>query len=352
MNYIGYLLLVLISITACTSFDTQKTNKTQFYYDENSRVNALIVPPDLTLPNYNDSADIDKLIFDTKDILLVGSDDITVAREGSYRYLIVNKEPVAIWQSIIDFFKQQKFNIVKKEERIGLLETNYLKRNLKAPAAELNIIRSSLQKALGTSNVLPVVDKYIVRLEKNAGNTEIYLSASSMEEINASGDDNTTWRLRARDAQQESAMIYRLMVFLGGNKVKAQQSIDNAQDNNELVVSINTTDTGDTTLRFVLDKEQVWRYIGWALDDINVGIDDKDLKEGAYYINLTDNNNKGFFFGIFDSSDQSYQLLVRQLDYEDTEVSLNYLTDDENNQEFNKSFLTKIANALNSKNAK
>ncbi len=361
MTYIKILtyLLVVFLLASCSSAkESVKTNKTKFYYNENKQVNALVVPPDLTIPNFDTTTDnINKLIVKTEDVLLVSSSDVIVKRNGSYRYLLVNKKPKKIWPAIENFFKQQKFSIVEQKPNIGILKTNYLKRNIKVPEQELNIIRASLQKALGTSYVLPVVDRYTVRLEKNNNSTEVYLSINSLEEINtnpnAADDGNTIWRLRKRDKEQEIAMLYQLMVFLSGNTIKSKDYIINAIDNSKIDVSIITTDANNTILKFIENKEQVWRYIGWALDNNNVSIEDKDLKEGAYYINITDKHRtkskiSGILYNLFDSSsdDKTYQLLVRQLDYAHTEVSLNYLSDDKIDNNLRKQFLTKLVNTL------
>ena len=348
--------LTIFVLTSCSSTQEDvKKEKIEFYYNENSSVNSLVVPPDLTVPNIINQDNINELIIATKDNLLVKTNDITIKRNGSYRYLLINQKPEKIWPAVETFFKQQKFSIAEYKPNIGILKTNYLKRNIKVPEQELNIIRASLQAALGTSYVLPVVDKYIVRIERNNNNTELYLSLNSLEEININPDstesENTVWRLKDRNKEQEIAMLYKLMLFLGGNAIKSKDDIINTLDNGKIDVEIVTLKANNTILKFKKTKEQVWRYIGWVLDNNNINIEDKDLKEGAYYINISGKYtdvSKGILNKFFDSdNDKIYQLLVRQLDYEHTEVSLNSLSNDKIDNNLRKQFLSKLANTFN-----
>ena len=55
---------------------------------------------------------------------------------------------------------------------------------------------------------------------------------------------------------------------------------------NEVIASVETSDNGYASLIFSHDKEQSWRYLGWALDELSIDIEDRDSIEGSYFINV------------------------------------------------------------------
>ena len=65
---------------------------------------------------------------------------------------------------------------------------------------------------------------------------------------------------------------------------------------------------------FQYNKKQAWSYLGWALDELDVDIEDRDVINGSYFINIT--KDKGFFSKLLStvSPAQTYQLVVKQLD--------------------------------------
>ena len=79
-------------------------------------------------------------------------------------------------------------------------------------------------------------------------------------------------------------------------------------------MSVIKSESGYATLVFKYNKKQAWSYLGWALDELDVDIEDRDVIEGSYFINIT--KDKGFFSKLLSaaSSSQTYQLIVKQLD--------------------------------------
>ena len=60
------------------------------------------------------------------------------------------------------------------------------------------------------------------------------------------------------------------------------------------------SESGYATLIFPYDKKQSWSYLGWALDELGVDVDDRDLIEGSYFIKA--NPKKGFFSKILSTA--------------------------------------------------
>jgi outer membrane protein assembly factor BamC len=105
---------------------------------------------------------------------------------------------------------------------------------------------------------------------------------------------------------------------------------------------------GYAKLVFHIDEKETWNSVGWALDELNVDIDDKDVKERSFYIDVARTEDKGFFSSIFgdEAIKKTFQILVRRKDNNVTEVFFNDLTE-ENEQEtidFSHDFLGSIAN--------
>ena len=65
---------------------------------------------------------------------------------------------------------------------------------------------------------------------------------------------------------------------------------------------------------FPYNKKQTWSYLGWALDELYIDVEDRDVIEGSYYINVVE--DKGFFSKLLStvSPTQTYQLIVKQVD--------------------------------------
>ena len=83
---------------------------------------------------------------------------------------------------------------------------------------------------------------------------------------------------------------------------------------NEVIVSVETSDNGYASLNFPHDKDQSWRYLGWALDELNIDIEDRDSIEGSYFINVKPYT--GYFSKLLNTASalKTYQLVVKEVD--------------------------------------
>ena len=104
------------------------------------------------------------------------------------------------------------------------------------------------------------------------------------------------------------------MVFLGSDRSEAINKIQASNEKSETPVSVIKSENGYATLVFPYNKKQAWSYLGWALDELNVDIEDLDAIEGSYYINVV--ADQGFFSKLLSTASltQTYQLVVKQLD--------------------------------------
>lgn len=326
-----------------SSIDINSKNKevTINYYANNS-VTSLEVPPDLTSPSYENSFRLSEFAsgIDTNMVnltnseienndkkILVAPSDISVKKSGNRRWLEVNKDSETIWKLSNQFLKELGFTIKNSNKKIGIMETNFLEnRKPEIPAQTMGFFRSALQATIENVNyTLPSVDKYKIRIEpKSDFITEVYLSVNSMAEvISGSGNNETTlWQNSEKDYALEAEMLYKLMVYLGGDSAKAREKIISAKENNKVVVNVKDGLNGYAKLVFNLNLIDTWDNISWAISETNVQVEDRDIKERAFYINLARTADKGIMSKIFgeDAILNTYQIQLKSIDSSLTEV--------------------------------
>ncbi|SMN16985.1 Outer membrane protein NlpB, lipoprotein component of the protein assembly complex (forms a complex with YaeT, YfiO, and YfgL); Lipoprotein-34 precursor [uncultured Candidatus Thioglobus sp.] len=368
------LVLLSLTLTGCFSFDEKREVKEtslgerDIKYYSNKTVTSLEIPPDLTKPSsqnafklseYVSNIQEDTISFSEKDntikeasSILRTPSNIQVKRSGERRWLIVNKKPDAVWSLSKSFFKSHGFAIKKANKKIGLIETDFLENYPEIPDQSVGLIRAMLKKAIAARYALPIVDKYRIRIEPTleTGKTAVYLSLTSMEEVITKAgqdDENTIWQSKPKDQALETEMLYRLMTFLGSDHAVAREKILQAKEDRQLTVEMAKSVGGYAKLVFSLGRYDTWDNMGWALDQLNVEVEDKDIKEGSFYINIARSEDKGIWSRMFgdDAIKKSFQISVKQIDTNKTEVYFNDLSE-ENEQatiDFSYKFLGSIA---------
>ncbi|RUM80440.1 MAG: hypothetical protein DSZ16_06500 [Candidatus Thioglobus sp.] len=368
-------LFLALSLGGCISLGGDDKEEEQIslgersigYYSDKT-VTSLEIPPDLTKPssqnefrleNYVTGVQENTLSFSEKDntikeapSILRTLANIEVKKSGDRRWLLVDKKPDAVWNLSKSFFKSHGFAIKKTNKKIGMMETDFLENHPEIPDKSLGVIRSMLKKAIAARYALPIVDKYRIRIEPtdNGDKSEVYLSLTSMEEVltkAGSDDENTIWQSRPKDQALETEMLYRLMTFLGSDHAVAREKIIQAKEDQTLTVSLSKGVNGYAKLTFSLNQYDTWDNMGWALDQLNIDVDDKDVKEGSFYINVARTEDQGLWSRMFgdDAIKKSFQILVRQTSDNETEVYFNDISE-ENEQatiDFSHEFLGNIA---------
>jgi len=325
MKKINYLTVIVVSLLAVScSKITDPVKKINLgsrvmNYQSDEKVNSLIIPPDLTAPSSQGAF--------TKVIEVSGDDNVVkriqnveVMRDKYRRWLVVDLPASEVWRLSKEFFRSYNFKINKENQKIGILETDYLEIETVVPDKSLGAIRAGLAKVLKTQYGLPIADKYRVRIEPVEGQnkSEVYLTLSSIGEVVDGA--LRVWQPREKDVELETEMLLTLMVFLGNDRAEAIDKIQSNDISNEVIASVETSSNGYASLIFPYDKEQTWSYLGWALDELNIDIDDRDPVEGSYFINVTPNT--GFLSKLLPtaSSTSTYQLIVKEIDEPSTYV--------------------------------
>jgi len=342
-------------LTGCFSEEqkqTIKNNRIELgnvkinYYSDKS-VTSLEIPPDLTSPSYENSFRLNDYVnnVDSNTINLTNKEsetvsnekilniksDISVMKSGSRRWLVVDKDPDLIWDLSKQFLKEKGFVIKKIDKKIGVMETDYLENKPVIPGKSLGVIRSLFASSIdNVSYTLPSVDKYKIRIEpiESGSKSEVHLSISSMKEVvNNSGNvESTIWQEKEKDVSLETEMLYLLMVYLGGESAEAREKIINAKETEKIIVTLSNSFNGYKKLTFKQNILDTWDNLAWALLELNIQVEDKDIKEKAFYIKAV-GDDIGLMSKLLgtEAISQQYQISLKEIDKSTTEIYFNDL---------------------------
>jgi outer membrane protein assembly factor BamC len=342
MKITNFLILVLISlfVVSCSKV-TEPVKKISvgtslINYQGDQQVDSLIIPPDLTSPNtkgiFNENIAKD-------DVEIVKRNNkVEVKRDNFRRWLIVDLSPSEVWSLSKEFFRSFGFIIAKENQQIGIFETDYLEKETIVPEKSLGPLRAALAKALKTSYGMPTADKYRVRIEPldEPNKSEVYLTLSSIGEV-VSGEMRL-WQPQQKDLELEAEMLLSLMVFIGSDEILASSKIKASDDKKSFPIDVVKSEDGYASLIFPYSQDESWRYLGWALDELGVDIEDRDVIDGSYFIKVAP--EKGFLSKIISAvgSVKSYQLFIKQINNELSQVYFVDLSQENSQDTVNYSF--------------
>lgn len=330
MNPIFKLTLVsaAISLTACGT--TLETDKVDYRSATTVKAPTLDVPPDLTQLSKDThyavvggsvSASALKSgqpVAAAAPVIAPGSvGDVRIERSGNQRWLVVKRPAEKLWEPVKDFWQDNGFLLALDQSGLGIMETDWAENRAKLPQ---DFIRASLGKLLDALYSTAERDKFRTRLERTAtGETEIFISHRGMvETFNSSQKDSTVWLPRAVDPELEAEFLRRLMVKLGTTETQAKTLMTNSDDAKKTAVI--TTENGQPAIRIEEGFDSAWRRVGLALDRTGFTVEDRDRKQGVYFVRYVplnaDNTEPGFFSKLFSGSDKNsdaakFQIAVR-----------------------------------------
>ena len=177
-------------------------------YQADDTVDSLIIPPDLMKPNsqglFSENVGTTDKSFEVTTV-----QNVELKRDTLRRWLLVDMTPSEVWLLSKEFFRSFGFKIEKENQKIGIMETDYLEIDTKVPDKSLGAIRAMLAKALKTQYGLPIADKYRIRIESldNPNQSEVYLTLTSIGEV-VQGDLRV-WQSRVAYASNSSVRYVR-----------------------------------------------------------------------------------------------------------------------------------------------
>jgi outer membrane protein assembly factor BamC len=319
------LLALAMALSACAALEGDKID-----YKSATKGSTLEVPPDLTqlsrdsryaMPGGSVSAAAMQAgqaaqPSGTANAAALTLGDVRIERDGSQRWLVINRPADKLWEPVREFWQENGFTLAQSDVNVGIMETDWAENRAKLPQ---DFIRSTLGKLLESLYSTGERDKFRTRLERTAsGGTEVYITHRGMIEVYGNiTKDSTVWQPRPSDPELETEFLRRLMVKLGVSQEQSKavaaapapraQAARTATVNNVPVVQL---DEG---------FDRAWRRVGLALDRTGFTVEDRNRNEGTYFVRYVApdaaKKEPGFFSKLFSSAAATpplkYRIVVR-----------------------------------------
>jgi outer membrane protein assembly factor BamC len=292
-------------------------------YEEATFGRPLEVPPDLTLPNFDESlelksaggapATVPAQAETAPLVVLPDQANMYLARDGAQRWLVLNGEPAQVWPWVRGFFLQKGFALRYEDPATGIIETEWTNQQTAAPS---DGARTATESTIYT---IPTRDKYRVRFERGEkpGTTELYLTHQGAEL--SKQDDMLAWQLRPTNLEFENEMLKGLLVHFGIEQEKAGGVLAAPR---EIVrrATLASDAQGAAIMHIDEDFARAWRRVELVLDRAGFQIEDRDRSNGVFYVvsreplrDLNEEEQKGWFARWFGSKDEEreYQIVLK-----------------------------------------
>ena len=324
MNSISKVILLsaTIGLGACTALETDKVD-----YRSAAKAPRLDVPPDLTQLNKDtpytvvggavsaNATNTTQAVTEKSDVAALAVGDVRIERAGNQRWLVVNRPAEKLWEPVKDFWQENGFLLALDQDKLGIMETDWAENRAKLPQ---DFLRASLGRLLDSFYSTPERDKFRTRLERDSnGNTEIFISHRGMVEVyTADRTNETVWQPRAADPELEAEFLRRLMVKLGVSQEQSKALVANSVTKPVATV---TSLNGQPVVQLDEGFDRAWRRTGLALDRTGFTVEDRDRKQGVYFVRYqeltSDKAEPGFFSKMFSGTKANvalkYQIAVR-----------------------------------------
>lgn len=283
MNYKYSSLAIVLSVVlsgcgSLPSIDEVVPDNTQKYRKAET-MPPLDVPPDLSTSRINDdiagnqeSTATYSEFKEAKSNPLASKYNITpdvkpsLEGEGDARHLIVPSDRDVTWQNALDFWYEKSITVERKDERIGLMDTE-----------------------VGA-------DDYAYRLKVERGET----SKQTLVYVGTAGSEN--------NSQKNEAMLRQLAEFLGGlhQEAKAEEKMQQQSDPSVAAVNATLVDEDGDNKSLLVDQDfsQVWKSVGRILDSKGFAVEERDRSRGIYFVHYLD---------PFDGAEQEEEGLLSKL---------------------------------------
>ncbi|MBT4385381.1 MAG: outer membrane protein assembly factor BamC [Betaproteobacteria bacterium] len=305
-------LTIGFSIVAC---DTVSEKRKVDYKSSGvgSRTEPLVIPPELgtleqsdryaipgdneaTFSKYEKQRSVTGAVSTTD--LLPEVPDIKIGREGTYRWLIVDRSVEEIWPVILEFWMIKGFLIADQSPVTGLVETDWASDESQL---SVNRLQAWVRKFIPSAFSVPERDKFWTRIERVSPNkTEIFVShESKRQEVNITPTvREVRWADRPRDPNVEAKMLYELMLYLGlSNEVVAASGLSNDIKPMTTMISVDLP-SAKSALLVSGGIDKIWDRIGIILLAIGASVESRDQEKGLYFVRYHDPDGRAVKKGL------------------------------------------------------
>jgi len=308
-------LLTLAALSACAQLSELMEGES-VDYRSTVRGEPLTIPPDLTQVNrdaqyrtadgattFSQYAGSQTQAVAPDARILPQPSDMMIMRDGSLRWLSVDRSAEDVYPQVVDFWLEQGFTIFSQNPATGLIETDWAENRKKIPESWLRSVLTIIDQVFDSGER----ERFRTRLERVNGKTEVYISHEQMVETPV--DESTfRWIPGKEDPNLNAAMLARLMVFLGSDEGQARRKIAQPQDVAPAISPVQSAQGPQTALTLAEPFDRAWRRVGIAIDAAGFSLEDRDRSTGDYYIRYLDTDTGvkretgNFFTRLFGSS--------------------------------------------------
>jgi outer membrane protein assembly factor BamC len=284
-------------LAACGSFNLLPNRKAD--YQSTASVPSLEVPPDLTLPAFDDryrdrpgSATASGLAASNQPArtgILPSSDTARVERAGTQRWLVVQGTPDAVWTMARDFWVSNGFTMALERPDIGIMETDWAENKALLPQ---NWLRRQLGRVIDMVYDTGERDRFRTRIERGTvpGTVEVFISNRGMMEVptkkSAQDPVDFQWKMKEPNPELEAEMLQRLLVRFGTPEQTAVAAV--AKPPEVSLAKVEKAPDGLPQLAFDDPFDRAWRRVGLALDRVGFTVVDRDRQKGMYFVRYVD----------------------------------------------------------------
>ncbi|MCX7266041.1 MAG: outer membrane protein assembly factor BamC [Burkholderiales bacterium] len=315
------LLALTAALSACSTFEESKID-----YKSASQAPTLEIPPDLTQLRKDSRYQVSGAGSSSVSANATGgaqgrsstgpdagtatnqAGDARIERNGTQRWLAINRSADSVWQPLQDFWKDNGFVLITDQPELGIMETDWAENRAKLPQ---DFLRKALGKVMDSLYSTGERDRFRTRVERTAtGGLEITITHRGMAEVYTNTQkDSTVWTPRAADPELEIEFLRRMMLRLGGSAEAATALAAKAAGAS--APSGKATGVRVTTLNQLPAIEiqdgfdRAWRRVGVAIDRTGFTVEDRDRAQGVFFVRYappgTVGKEPGFFAKLFTS---------------------------------------------------
>lgn len=292
--------LFAIFVAGCTSKGTE-------FYKHQPSLQALEVPPDLTLLDVNSGFEIPQIAeAETKKVQLMNGSDVELKKDGRLRWLTIQAEPKDLWDEVKEFWIAYKVDLNWESLKLGIMETKWID-SYESKYAE---------------------DRFRVRVEPGSknGESDLYISHRGRQEAMLDGELIEVWAEDYNDPDLEVEVMGELLSYLGLSHDRKAAILDEAKQKPQLAVLSLKTDVPNLMMKEPYNRS--WRFAAQSIDRMGHIVTQRDKKAGWMDVRLSDDSTTSDFVPGFALSDEDRETIRLQIKEVDKQTIVTVLTDE------------------------
>lgn len=304
-------------LAGCSTLEESKID-----YKSASQAPTLEIPPDLTQlkrdSRYQVAGSASALASAAAPAARTANDagtatnqagDVRIVRNGTQRYLVVQRSADSVWEPLREFWKDNGFVLTTDQPELGIMETDWAENRAKLPQ---DFLRKAVGKMFDSLYSTGERDRFRTRIERTDKGLEITVTHRGMKEIYTSTlKDQTVWTPREADVELEVEFLRRMMLRLGGQNLSSASTAvaaaaPAARATTGMASDVKLTKLNQLPAIEIQDGfDRAWRRVGVAIDRTGFTVEDRDRAQGVFFVRYappgTSDKEPGFFAKLFSS---------------------------------------------------